>query len=32
MYKCLNCGFQGASFIEADEEEVKKLEINRKRS
>lgn len=26
MYKCLKCGFQGASFIETDKENIEKIE------
>ena len=25
MYKCLDCGFQGASFIDVDEETARKF-------
>ena len=32
MYKYLDCGFQGAFFIETEDEDIKKLKNTEKRS
>jgi transposase-like protein len=32
MYKCLDCGFQGALFIEMDEETARKLEQEKRKA
>jgi len=32
MYKCLDCGFQGASFIDVDEETARKFAEEKQKS